>query len=63
VRFRTIDLSYLRLLIGCTPTAIEYGLIAALVVLVVVTGMTATGTSIGDIYNATINIAVVALAG
>jgi pilus assembly protein Flp/PilA len=44
-------------------TAIEYGLIAALIVLVVVGGMTATGTSIGDIYNATINIAVVALAG
>jgi pilus assembly protein Flp/PilA len=44
-------------------TAIEYGLIAALIVLVIVVGMTATGTSIGDIYNATINTAVVALAG
>jgi pilus assembly protein Flp/PilA len=44
-------------------TAIEYGLIAALIVLVVVGGMGATGTSIGDIYNATINIAVAALAG
>jgi pilus assembly protein Flp/PilA len=44
-------------------TAIEYGLIAALIVLVVLAGMGATGTSIGDIYRATINIAVVALAG
>jgi pilus assembly protein Flp/PilA len=47
----------------CGATAIEYGLIAALIVLVVVAGMTATGTSIGDIYRATITMAVVALAG
>jgi pilus assembly protein Flp/PilA len=44
-------------------TAIEYGLMAALMVVVVLAGMGATGTSIGDIYRATINIAVVALAG
>ena len=42
-------------------TAIEYGLIAALMVLVVVGGMTATGTSIGDIYNVTLGLVVAAL--
>jgi pilus assembly protein Flp/PilA len=44
-------------------TAIEYGLIAALIVLVVVAGMGATGTSVGDMYRTMLGIAVVALAG
>jgi pilus assembly protein Flp/PilA len=44
-------------------TAIEYGLIAALIVLAVVAGMGATGTSVGDMYRGMLGIAVAALAG
>jgi pilus assembly protein Flp/PilA len=44
-------------------TAMEYGLIAALIVLAVVAGMGATGTSVGDLYQTMLGIAVVALAG
>jgi pilus assembly protein Flp/PilA len=44
-------------------TAIEYGLIAALIVLVVVGGMGATGTSVGDLYQAALGYISVALAG
>lgn len=32
-------------------TAIEYGLIAALIAVVAIGGMTAIGTSLGDIFN------------
>lgn len=32
-------------------TAIEYGLIAALIAIVIVTGATALGTSISDLFN------------
>jgi pilus assembly protein Flp/PilA len=44
-------------------TAIEYGLIAALIVLAVVAGMGATGTSVGDLYRAALGYISVALAG
>jgi pilus assembly protein Flp/PilA len=44
-------------------TAIEYGLIAALIVLVVVGGMGATGASVGDLYQAALGYISVALAG
>ncbi len=42
--------------------AMEYGLIAALIVLAVVAGMGATGTSVGDLYRAMLGIAAAALA-
>ena len=44
-------------------TAMEYGLIAALIVLVIVGGMTSTGTSVGDLYQAALGFISGALAG
>jgi Flp pilus assembly pilin Flp len=41
--------------------AIEYGLIASLIVLTIVAGMTATGTSVSDLYRATLSLIAVAL--
>jgi pilus assembly protein Flp/PilA len=43
-------------------TAMEYGLIAALIVLVIVGGMTSTGTSVGDMYRAALGFISGALA-
>ena len=42
--------------------AMEYGLIAALIVLVIVGGMTSTGTSVGDLYQAALGFISGALA-
>ena len=42
-------------------TAIEYGLIAALIVLCIFGGMSATGVSLGDLYRATFDLIVAAL--
>ncbi len=42
-------------------TAIEYGLIAALIVLCILGGMSATGVSLGDLYRAALERVVAAL--
>ena len=42
-------------------TAIEYGLIASLIFLAVVAGMGATGTSVGTLYNGTLQLIAVAI--
>ena len=43
--------------------AMEYGLIAALIVLCVVAGMSATGTSVSDLYRATFGLIAATLFG
>lgn len=44
-------------------TAIEYGLLAALIALAIIGALTATGTSMGDIYNAWTTAVIAAIQG
>ena len=44
-------------------TAIEYGLLAALIAVAIIGALTATGTSMSDLYNAWCNAVIAAISG